>query len=167
MKFTQQYKVYSRYRLKRFAVPSRKGDFYIGAVAEMTGLTVETIRYYEAAGVIAAPHRGDNRYRLYSDKHVERLSFVKRCRDLGFSLDHAKSLLQLADTDNKTCRQVGEIAERRLAEVRRKMANLRRMERALAKFVKDCPQDSSSKCPIIESLSQASQLSKTHMRGSD
>lgn len=135
-------------------MPSHKRDYYIGAVAEMTGLTVETIRYYEAAGVIAAPHRGNNRYRLYLDKHIERLLFVKRCRDLGFSLDHTKSLLQLADTDDKTCRQVSEIAEHRLAEVRHKMADLRRMERALAKFVKDCPQDSSSKCPIIASLSQ-------------
>lgn len=138
-------------------MPSRQSDYYIGAVAELTGLKVETIRYYETAGVIAAPHRGRNRYRLYSTKHIERLLFVKRCRELGFSLDRAKSLLQLADANNRTCSEVGAIAERRLREVRTKIANLRRMEKVLAAFIDDCPRDASSKCPIIAALSQTPQ----------
>ncbi len=149
-----EYKVYSNYRLKGLIMPSQKGEYYIGAVAEMSGLKVETIRYYEAAGIISAPHRGKNRYRLYSHKHIERLLFVKRCRELGFSLDHAKSLLQLANANNRTCGQVGDIAERRLKEVRAKITNLRRMEKALATFVNDCPHDTSPDCPIIAALSQ-------------
>ena len=134
-------------------MPSREGETYIGAVAEMTGIKVETIRYYEAEKVISAPRRGANRYRLYSDAHIQRLLFIKRCRELGFSLDHTKSLLKLSDANNRTCRQVSAIAETQLDEVRKKIANLRRMERVLAKFVNDCPKDSSSKCPIINSLS--------------
>lgn len=137
-------------------MPSRKGEYYIGAVAEMTGLNVETIRYYETVGVISAPRRASNRYRLYSGMHVERLLFVKRCRELGFSLDDAKSLLQLADASDRTCRQVGDIAERRLTEVRSKISNLRRMEKVLAAFVDNCPRDARPECPIIATLSGGS-----------
>lgn len=133
---------------------SREGEYYIGAAAEMTGVKVETIRYYEAENIISAPRRSNNRYRLYSDAHIQRLLFIKRCRELGFSLDHTKSLLKLSDANNRTCRQVSAIAKTQLDEVRKKIANLRRMERALVKFVDDCPEDSSSKCPIIETLSQ-------------
>ncbi len=134
---------------------SQQSEFYIGAVAEMTGVKIETIRYYEKAGVIRPPARGQNGYRLYSMEHVERLEFVKRCRELGFSLDHTSSLLSLADSKERTCKQVSGIAEERLNEVRAKIADLRRMEAVLKNFVKVCPRNLNPECPIISALSKA------------
>lgn len=136
-------------------MPSHKSDFYIGTVAERTGLGVETIRYYEKAGVICAPARGRNGYRLYSIDDIERLEFVKRCRELGFSLEQTTSLLNLADLEGRTCREVSKIAESRLSEVRTKIASLQRMEAVLESFVENCPRDASSGCPIISALSNA------------
>jgi len=133
----------------------RSREFYIGTVAEMTGVKIETIRYYEKAGVIHSPARGQNGYRLYSMAHVERLEFVKRCRELGFSLENTLSLLNLADSKERTCKQVSTIAEERLNDVRAKIVDLRRMEKVLAKFVDSCPRNANSECPIISALSNA------------
>lgn len=132
---------------------SRKSDLLIGTVAERTGLGVETIRYYEKVGVIRAPMRGRNGYRIYSIEHIERLGFIKRCRELGFSLEQTSSLLGLADFDERTCRDVSAIAETRLNEVRTKIVSLQRIEAALESFVESCPRDASSDCPIISALS--------------
>jgi len=133
---------------------SQQSEFYIGTVAEKTGVKVETIRYYEKAGVIRPPVRGKNGYRLYSMEHVERLEFVKRCRALGFSLGRTSSLLSLSDSSERTCKEVSEIAEERLNEVRAKIADLRRMETVLKKFVEACPRNANSQCPIISALSE-------------
>lgn len=146
------YKVSSNYRLKDFMKMSQDRELFIGTVSGLTGLKVETIRYYENAGVIPPPKRGSNRYRVYSREHVERLLFVKRCRELGFSLEHTGSLLDLADAENRMCRQVSQIAENRLNEVRAKIADLRRMETVLEEFTAACPRDSSPDCPIITAL---------------
>ena len=100
-----------------------------------------------------SPARGENGYRLYSNEHVERLEFVKRRRELGFSLDHTSSLLALAETEERTCKEVSEIAEERLDEVRAKIADLQRKEKVLQKFVDGCPRDANSQCPIIATLS--------------
>jgi MerR family transcriptional regulator, mercuric resistance operon regulatory protein len=134
---------------------SQNSEFYIGTVAEKTGVKVETIRYYEKAGVIRPPIRGENGYRLYSTEHVERLEFVKRCRELGFSLENTSSLLSLSDSHNRTCKQVSEIAEERLNDVCAKIADLRRMEVVLKKYVEACPRNASAECPIISALSDA------------
>ncbi|MFQ5564268.1 MAG: helix-turn-helix domain-containing protein [Parvularculaceae bacterium] len=137
---------------------SQNREFFIGAVSERTGLKVETIRYYENAGVIPSPARGDNRYRVYKREDVARLLFVKRCRELGFSLDHVASLLELANAENRTCGQVSAIAEGRLKEVRAKIADLKRMETVLEDFVASCPRDSGSDCPIITALTNTARL---------
>lgn len=134
---------------------SRHSEFYIGVVSEMTSVKIETIRYYEKAGVIHSPARGANGYRLYSMAHVERLEFVKRCRELGFSLEDTSSLLSLSDSKGRTCIEVSKIAEERLNEVCAKIADLRRMEKVLKKFVEDCPRNANSECPIISALSKA------------
>lgn len=137
-------------------MPTRNGEYRIGSVAAMTGLTVETIRYYETAGVTTSPRRGENRYRLYSKEQIERLLFVRRCREIGFSLEQTKSLLRLADADNRTCCQVSSVTKRRLDEVRAKIAGLKRVEKALVAFLAGCPKDMSSTCPIIDALSGVS-----------
>ena len=83
----------------------------------------------------------------------EEVEFVKRRRELGFSLDHTSSLLALAETEERTCKEVSEIAEERLDEVRAKIADLQRKEKVLQKFVDGCPRDANSQCPIIATLS--------------
>lgn len=129
-------------------------EFYISHVAELTGLGVETIRYYEKAGVVQAPPRGQNGYRLYGQDGVRRLLFVKKCRDLGFSLKRTRSLLGLTDAEDRTCAQVRSVAHNRLEEVRRKIIDLHRMETALLDLVDDCPGDSTSDCPILAALAE-------------
>jgi len=134
-------------------MPNQEKAFFIGAVSKMTKVNIETIRYYEKVGAINPPDRGENGYRLYTKAHVERLEFVKRCRSLGFSLKHTSSLLQLADSEDRTCSEVYYIAEQRLDETREKIADLKRMESVLENFVDICPRDASSQCPIISALS--------------
>lgn len=137
---------------------SQNVDYYIGDAARMTGVKVETIRYYEKNGVLAAPLRGQNGYRLYSKDQVERLMFVKRCRELGFSLNHTTSLLDLTNSEGRTCKQISDKAEKRLKEVRAKIEDLRRMEAVLEGYVEACPRDASANCPIVGALSHVDLL---------
>jgi MerR family transcriptional regulator, mercuric resistance operon regulatory protein len=132
---------------------SHRREFYIGNVAKLTGVKIETIRYYEKAGILDSPTRGANGYRLYTKAQIERLMFVKRCRELGFSLDHTTSLLGLADSEGRTCQQISTAAEKRLKEVREKITDLRRMEAVLENYVEACPNDASTNCPIVTALS--------------
>jgi MerR family transcriptional regulator, mercuric resistance operon regulatory protein len=137
---------------------SHRSDFYIGSVAKLTGVKIETIRYYEKAGILQSPDRGPNGYRLYTGTQIERLMFVKRCRELGFSLDHTTSLLDLADNENRTCKQISAAAGKRLKEVRAKIEDLRRMEVVLKNYVDACPRDASADCPIVKSLSHVENI---------
>ncbi len=137
---------------------SHRRDFYIGNVAKLTGVKIETIRYYEKAGVLTSPERGQNGYRLYTKAQIERLMFVKRCRELGFSLSDTTSLLSLADSKNRTCRQISAVAGMRLMEVREKIVDLHRMEAVLENYVDVCPGDTSTDCPIVASLSHVAAL---------
>jgi len=126
--------------------------YKIGEVAKHVGLGAETVRYYEQIGVLHAPERAQNGYRLYGDDHLKRLRFIKRSRELGFSLDKVRSLLSLADDKDMTCRSVRDIAEEHLNEVRRNIADLQAMEQMLQAAVKPCPGDDSRTCPILDVL---------------
>lgn len=132
---------------------SRKGEFLIGAVSKITGVNAETIRYYEKIGLLRPPARARNRYRCYVRDDIERLIFIRKCRELGYSLEQTSSLLALADSENLTCREVNLIAQSRLGDVRAKIADLRSMEAVLERFLAACPGDTGSECPIIAALS--------------
>ncbi|PHS28151.1 MAG: transcriptional regulator [Robiginitomaculum sp.] len=137
---------------------SHRREFYIGNVAKLTGVKIETIRYYEKAGVLTSPARGENGYRLYTKAQIERLMFVKRCRALGFSLSQTLSLLNLANSEGRTCKQISQKAEKQLKDVRTKIEDLRRMEDVLAAYVDACPRDASIDCPIVTALSDVPTL---------
>ncbi len=126
--------------------------YKIGEIAKQAGLGTETVRYYERIGVLHAPERAQNGYRLYDEDHVKRLRFIKRSRELGFSLDKVRSLLSLADDKDMTCRSVRHIAEEHLSEVRRNIADLQAMEHLLQAALEPCPGDSSASCPILDVL---------------
>jgi|TARA_R110000850_G_scaffold277075_1_gene422138 MerR family mercuric resistance operon transcriptional regulator len=122
------------------------------ALARATGCNLETIRYYESIGVMPEPPRDANGYRSYSDDHVRRLRFVMRSRDLGFSLEEIRGLLSLVDSNSQTCAEVEEIALAHLKDVRDKIADLQRIERALSDTVAQCSGTEVPECPVLDAL---------------
>ena len=124
----------------------------IGELADRAGCPVETVRYYERAGIMPSPPRSEGGHRQYSFEHLKRLNFVRRCRDLGISLERTRGLLGLVDEGGDTCDQVKGIASDHLAEIRRKLSDLRKMERVMKDMVAACDMGEIPDCPIIEAL---------------
>jgi MerR family mercuric resistance operon transcriptional regulator len=138
---------------------ARSAAIRIGQLAQRTGCNIETIRYYERVGLLRHPPRSAGRYRLYETEDVRRLAFVRRARELGFTLDEVRTLLALsADHSDSICDEVRELAARHLADVRVKIADLRAMERALAEAVRRCDAGQQPGCPLIDALSATAPL---------
>ena len=123
----------------------------IGPAAKLSGVNIETIRYYERAGVVAKAERSASGRRLYGKNAIVQLRFVKRCRELGFSIADIKSLLAIADGGRASCDEARAIGEGNLALVQDKIADLRRMEKALAELIGHC-QAGQSDCPMLQRL---------------
>ena len=128
------------------------GSLSIGKLAAATGTKVETIRYYESAGLLAAPERTKNNYRAYWPQHLARLSFIRRARTLGFSLDQVQALLGLADQKDISCAAVDLIAREHLAEIDRKLKDLATLRSELSRLIVQCGHGTISECRIIETL---------------
>ena len=128
----------------------------IGALSQRTGSRVETIRYYEHVGLLPRPPRSPGGYRQYGRDHLERLAFIRRARALGFSLDEVRRLLQLADERRRPCAEARAVAAVHLADVRAKIADLRRMERVMRETAARCETGTGSECALIEALSSES-----------
>jgi MerR family mercuric resistance operon transcriptional regulator len=125
----------------------------IGELSRRTGGNIETIRYYERIGLLPVPDRA-GRYRRYGAADLRRLIFIRRARDLGFTLDEVRALLRLSEASGEpTCADVREVAARHLAEVRTKLAALEAMERTLAEAVRRCDAGEVPGCPLIDTLS--------------
>jgi Cu(I)-responsive transcriptional regulator len=129
------------------------GPFAIGELGRLTGTRVETIRFYERIGLLAAPARTAGNYRAYGAEHLSRLSFIRRSRDLGFSLDQVRALLDLSDDRGRSCDAVDAIAKQHLIEVERKIADLGALRRELASMIDQCRGGTVAECRIIEALS--------------
>jgi Cu(I)-responsive transcriptional regulator len=125
----------------------------IGKLARETGTKVETIRFYEKTGLLPAPRRTAGNYRAYGPEHLNRLSFIRRSRDLGFSIDQVRALLDLADERDRPCETIDAIAKAHLAEVDRKIADLRALRRELGRMIAQCGCGTVADCRIIEALS--------------
>lgn len=128
-------------------------QFTIGDLAKATGTKVETIRYYERIGLLPEPGRTSGNYRSYNPKHLGRLSFLRRARDLGFSLEQVRALLGLSDQRRRSCEAVDRIAREHLAEVDRKIADLTALRRELHSVISQCGHGTVEECRIIEALS--------------
>lgn len=124
----------------------------IGGLSSQTGVVIETIRYYEKVGLLPAPGRTEGRHRVYEPAHIARLIFLRRSRELGFSLDEIRSLLKLVDGGHSSCSDVQEVTLAHLRDVTRKIADLKRLERTLTDVVSLCRGGSVPECPIIEAL---------------
>lgn len=130
--------------------------FRIGDLAKRTGVKVVTIRYYEQAGLMPICERTTGNYRVYAREHLERLHFVRRCRDLGFSLEQIKDMLLLSATGSPTCANVCDVATGHLKEVEAKIADLRRLASELRQLRSSCNgKRSSRECRIIAALAQS------------
>ncbi|MFT3977513.1 MAG: helix-turn-helix domain-containing protein [Sphingomonas bacterium] len=125
----------------------------IGDLSRATGIKVETIRFYEAEALIPRPARNAANYRVYDRRHLERLSFVKRSRDLGFTLDQIRDLLRLVDNPRAPCTDVDIIAARHVAEIDRKVADLQALRGELGRLLESCARSTIAECRIIEALS--------------
>ena len=125
--------------------------FAIGEASKRSGVSVETIRYYEREGIVPKPGRAANGRRLYSDDEISELAFIKRCRDLGFSLPDVRALRSLSESIDRACAEVAGLGERHLADVRSKIADLRKIETALQELVASCERGE-AKCAMLETL---------------
>jgi Cu(I)-responsive transcriptional regulator len=124
----------------------------IGELAKRTGTKVETIRYYERIGLLANPARTEGNYRSYDSVQLGRLSFIRRARDLGFSIDQLRELLDLADPRDRSCEAIDVIARQHLAEVERKIADLTALRDELSDVIGRCRRGTVADCRIIETL---------------
>ena len=124
----------------------------IGELARTTSTKVETIRFYEKIGLLPEPGRTSGNYRDYGPAHLARLSFVRRARDLGFTLDQVRELLSLSDDRNRSCGAVDTVARAHLAHIDHKIADLHALRHELDGLINQCRQGSISECRIIEAL---------------
>lgn len=124
----------------------------IGDLGKATGTKVETIRYYERIGLLPKPPRTSGNYRDYGSAELGRLSFVRRARDLGFSLDQVRALLDLSDDRQRDCASVDILANEHLAEIDRKLADLKALRRELSSLIASCQGGTVSECRILEAL---------------
>jgi MerR family mercuric resistance operon transcriptional regulator len=126
-----------------------------GELARATGCNIETIRYYEKSCLLPDPPRTAAGYRIYAAAHVARLRFILRARELGFTLDDIRGLLGLEDGTVPSCGEVKALTDRHLTDVRAKIADLRRIEAALARTAAQCSGANVPQCPVLETLAKA------------
>ncbi|MBI4239172.1 MAG: heavy metal-responsive transcriptional regulator [Deltaproteobacteria bacterium] len=131
----------------------KENDLTIGKVARLTAAGIETIRFYERQGLIPAPPRRDSGYRQYPSATIERVRFIKRAKDLGFTLAEIKELLDLSVGPKATCAAVKRKADEKINEVDAKITDLKRIKRALSRLTAQCRgKGPISECPILENL---------------
>jgi Cu(I)-responsive transcriptional regulator len=144
---------------------SKKSFLRVGDLAKATDTKVETIRWYEKVGILPTPARTAGNYRAYGPEHLSRLSFVRRGRDLGFTLDEVRALLELADQRDRDCGEVDAIARQHLADVERKIVDLQKLAAELHHVIGQCRGGSISECRIIETLAPTNEVEGEHYRG--
>jgi MerR family mercuric resistance operon transcriptional regulator len=118
-------------------------------------VNIETIRYYERIGLLMLPRRTLGKHRVYDDGMIAQLQFIRRSRELGFSLEDIRALIGLADNRGRSCAEVKTITQQHAVAIRRKIGDLERIERALLQMVALCRGRSAPDCPILETLSSA------------
>ncbi|QUW20949.1 Hg(II)-responsive transcriptional regulator [Sporosarcina sp. Marseille-Q4063] len=128
-------------------------DFHIGELAEKCNVNKETIRYYERLGLIPKPSRTESGYRIYTEQTVNRLNFIKRIQELGFTLNEIDKLLGVVDHDEEKCRDMYDFTVYKIEDVQRKIQDLKRIEQMLIDLKERCPSNKDIyECPIIETL---------------
>ncbi len=126
----------------------------IGQLAKRVDCKVETVHYYEKSGLMPKPPRTIGGHRIYGLDHAKRLKFIRRSRELGFSIEQIRSLLRYIDEPGHSCSEVKGVAMAQIRDVQQKIDDLKRLETALAKMIRQCKGDnySTEDCPIIDAL---------------
>ena len=132
----------------------------IGGLAERTGTSAPTIRYYEEIGLLRSADRQSGGQRVYGDADVKRLTFVRRCREFGFSIEQVRSLVALLQDPQSSCMHARDLAQEHLAAVRAKLSELKALERSMVAFVVSCDASCAGgpgpDCVILDDLSNPS-----------
>jgi MerR family mercuric resistance operon transcriptional regulator len=136
----------------------RASGITIGRMARAAGVGVETVRYYQRRGLLPRPERPRHAYRRYDEEVVGRLRFIRRARELGFTLREIAELLSL---DGQDCARSHAIAERRLEEIRTKVRDLRAVANRLSRMLDACSAGHKERCPIITAIGQADSTDNT------
>ncbi len=124
----------------------------ISGVARSSGVNVETVRYYQRRGLVKEPPKPRQGYRIYSTDTVDRLRFIRRAQELGFTLSEIKNLLSLGDGN---CRQTQTLAHKKLALIHGRIRDLKAIETVLNRLVQACEKHGDTPgCPIIETLAK-------------
>jgi MerR family mercuric resistance operon transcriptional regulator len=131
---------------------SRAENLRIGELSQLSGVNIETIRYYERIKMLPPPPRTLSGRRIYGSTDLRALDFIRRSRELGFSLDKIRALLRLGGPGKASCREVREIAAHHLDDVRAKLGDLKKLERLLAKTVAKCTGRTAPDCPVLDIL---------------
>lgn len=126
----------------------------INELAERTGLASKTIRYYEDIGLLPEAHRSPNGYRDYGESDVERMVFIRRCRELQIPLDELKVLVRLQMDEKAPCKEIEQIIHNQLMKIRSRVHELIRLEESLNELVQCCRYDTVSECRIVRTLSE-------------
>lgn len=127
-------------------------DLSRGQLAKCSGVNAETIRYYEKIALMPEPQRSAVGYRIYQESHLQRLLFVRRCRELGFTLEDIRGLLNLVDSGSYTCAEVKDRTASHLVDVQAKIRDLQRMQRTLKTMISTCDGGLVPDCPIIDAF---------------
>lgn len=123
-----------------------------GSLAAQTGVNIETVRYYEKIGLMPNPRRSSGGHRIYDQTHLKRLSFIRRSRELGFTLQEIRELLELVDGGDYTCAEVRDRTNTHLADVTKKIRDLGKIQRTLKTMASKCDGGLVPNCPIVDEL---------------
>jgi MerR family mercuric resistance operon transcriptional regulator len=123
-----------------------------GELAQRSGCNIETVRFYEKRGLLHAPPRTAGGHRDYAPEHLRRLTFIRRSRELGFTIGEVRGLLGLVDGGDWTCAEVRAMTLEHLADVRRKIADLQKLAGILEDMAAQCDGGAVPECPIIDAL---------------
>ncbi len=136
----------------RAITASRSEGLPIGELSRITGVNIETIRYYERIKMLPAPRRTQGGHRVYGLTETRTLTFIRRARDLGFTLEEIRALLDLGGPGKASCKEVREIAAHHLEHIRSKLADLIKLENLLANTIAKCSGNIAPECPVIDIL---------------
>jgi Cu(I)-responsive transcriptional regulator len=139
-------------RIIATAIAAVPAPVNIGSAAEQCGVSAKMIRYYESIGLLGKVRRTDSGYRQYSPAEVHVLRFIKRARDLGFSMAETSELVSLWNNRRRTSASVKRIAQKHADELTQRIAALQEMQRTLSHLIHGCHGDSRPDCPILDEL---------------
>lgn len=124
-----------------------------GQLAKSTGIGIETVRFYEQKGLLEAPKRSSSGYRQYPTEAIDRVNFITRAKNLGFSLNEILELLSLKVSKKSKCRDIKQVAANKVDEIDSKISDLKKIKKALGKLIKICQENKpTSECPILDAL---------------